>query len=117
MSQETAKELSLRVIKVVKNKLKYLEKTKANAEVIILSINNIMRDFKKQLDNIEDGTSNADERYAKLQKDNVILKKALTEISNGTAEVSVDDFNASLKLSVDAIYAEQALAEIEKGVN
>ncbi len=44
-------------------------------------------------------------------------EKALTEISDGAMELSIDDFNASSKASVEAIYAEQVLAAIEKGEN
>jgi hypothetical protein len=50
-----------------------------------------------------------------LQEQINTAKKALTEISDGTMELSIDDFNASSKASVEAIYAEQVLAAIEKG--
>ncbi|MBK0029235.1 hypothetical protein [Lactococcus sp. S47] len=48
-----------------------------------------------------------------LQEQLNTAKKALTEISDGTMELSIDDFNASSKASVEAIYAEQVLAAIE----
>ncbi|RZI47845.1 hypothetical protein [Lactococcus kimchii] len=54
----------------------------------------------------------AEREVEKLKKDNEAMKKALTEISDGIAEVSIDDFNNSSKASVASIYAEQALAAI-----
>ncbi|AWN65512.1 hypothetical protein LL14B4_04715 [Lactococcus lactis subsp. lactis] len=109
MTQETAKE------RIYRERLELIsDKSNWHMNFKSSTIKMMMKNAKQALELAENLPVTTDKlSVEKLQEQLNTAKKTLTEISDGTMELSIDDFNASSKASVEAIYAEQVLAAIE----